>query len=205
MRLSPGERTEVLIDFATGSAPVLMNTRGISQRILDFAVDDRLKPRITTVPDHLDARSAAVAAPMRTRQFSLNMGGNSIGEENVPRGGHGHSESGAHDFGINGRPFAMDRIDVAVALGSVERWIVRGGGGVDHPFHVHGVHFQVLRNGGVAPRREEAGWKDTVLVSGQAELLIPFTRPASRTHPYMYHCHILEHEDAGMMGQFVVT
>ena len=48
-----------------------------------------------------------------------------------------------------------------------------------------------------------AGWKDVVLVEDAAELLVAFNHPATREHPFMYHCHILEHEDAGMMGQYV--
>ncbi|WP_281858894.1 multicopper oxidase domain-containing protein, partial [Litoreibacter halocynthiae] len=49
------------------------------------------------------------------------------------------------------------------------------------------------------------GWKDTVLIDGTAELLMQFEKPASATAPFMYHCHILEHEDGGMMGQFSVA
>jgi FtsP/CotA-like multicopper oxidase with cupredoxin domain len=49
------------------------------------------------------------------------------------------------------------------------------------------------------------GWKDTVLVEDKAELLVAFNQPATREHPFMYHCHILEHEDAGLMGQYVCT
>ena len=49
------------------------------------------------------------------------------------------------------------------------------------------------------------GWKDTVLVEDKAELLVAFNRPATKAHPFMYHCHILEHEDAGLMGQYICT
>jgi blue copper oxidase len=48
-----------------------------------------------------------------------------------------------------------------------------------------------------------AGWKDVVLVEDTAGLLVAFNHPATWEHPFMYHCHILEHEDAGMMGQYV--
>jgi len=47
------------------------------------------------------------------------------------------------------------------------------------------------------------GWKDTVLVNREAEILVPSTQPATSSRPFMFHCHILEHEDAGMMGQSV--
>jgi hypothetical protein len=61
---------------------------------------------------------------------------------------------------------------------------------------------------GVRPRFTELaaylmGWKDVVLVEGNAELLVAFNRPATREHPFMFHCHILEHEDAGLMAQYV--
>jgi FtsP/CotA-like multicopper oxidase with cupredoxin domain len=49
------------------------------------------------------------------------------------------------------------------------------------------------------------GWKDTVLVEDKAELLVAFNQPATHEHPFMYHCHILEHEDARLMGQYVCT
>jgi blue copper oxidase len=75
--------------------------------------------------------------------------------------------------------------------------------GMAHPFHVHGASFQILSLKGAPPPSHLAGWKDVVLVEDAAELLVAFTRPAAREHPFMYHCHILEHGDAGMMGQYV--
>lgn len=107
-------------------------------------------------------------------------------------------------FGINGQPFDMDRIDYQVTAGTVERWIV-GGEMMGHPFHIHGVRFQVVRDKGGDPRPENRGWKDTVFVDGELELLVHFRDPAPVTAPFMFHCHILEHEDRGMMGQLTVA
>jgi FtsP/CotA-like multicopper oxidase with cupredoxin domain len=118
--------------------------------------------------------------------------------------GMGGMMMGGGGFAINGRPYDMDRIDFEVALGSVERWQIRSTM-VAHPFHVHGVRFRVVTENGGPPRPENTGWKDTVLVTGEAEILARFDQPASRDTPFMFHCHILEHEDAGMMGQFTVT
>ncbi len=73
-----------------------------------------------------------------------------------------------------------------------------------HPFHVHGANFQVLSENGNKPGLENQGWKDTVLVDKQVEILIRFDHAAAEQKPFMFHCHILEHEDAGMMGQFSV-
>ncbi|MBV9532227.1 MAG: multicopper oxidase domain-containing protein [Bradyrhizobium sp.] len=72
-----------------------------------------------------------------------------------------------------------------------------------HPFHVYAAMFRVLTLEGALPRAHLAGWKDLVLVEGKAELLVSSLSP--REHPFMYHCHILEHEDAGMMGQYTCT
>ncbi|MCT4655034.1 MAG: multicopper oxidase domain-containing protein [Cohaesibacter sp.] len=70
--------------------------------------------------------------------------------------------------------------------------------------HIHGAVFKVLSENGRSPKNHNQGLKDTVLVEDQVDLLVCFDKPASREKPFMYHCHILEHEDAGMMGQFVV-
>lgn len=103
---------------------------------------------------------------------------------------------------INNVSMNMTRIDQRVKLGDLERWTIRSGG---HSFHVHGASFQILKMGnGEPPPPEEAGWKDTIYPRGKAEVLIKFDYEATDEYPYMFHCHILEHEDMGMMGQFTV-
>jgi FtsP/CotA-like multicopper oxidase with cupredoxin domain len=104
---------------------------------------------------------------------------------------------------INGQLFDMARSDFRVALGSSERWIVSTVM-MAHPFHVHGCRFKVISEDGAPPRSENTGWKDVVGVEKQVELIAEFDNLADDSNPYMYHCHILEHEDAGMMGQFSV-
>ena len=104
--------------------------------------------------------------------------------------------------GINGQTFDMERIDVATKLGTSEVWEVVSAG-MAHPFHIHGALFRILSISGAPPPAHLAGWKDIVLVEDRAELLVAFNQPATRHHPFMYHCHILEHEEAGLMGQYV--
>ncbi|MGV8856279.1 MAG: multicopper oxidase domain-containing protein [Devosia sp.] len=192
LRLSPGERAEILVDFAGGGAPVLMSDPEQSFGVLPFATDSALAARITQLPTALDGvLEDFTDAPARTRQVSLDMG-------------MGGMMMGGGGFAINGQPFDMARIDFEVALGSVERWHIRSTM-VAHPFHVHGVRFRVLSENGAPPRPENTGWKDTVLVPGEAEIVARFDQPAGRDVPLMFHCHILEHEDAGMMGQFTVS
>lgn len=107
---------------------------------------------------------------------------------------------------INGKAFDMDRVDVQLKQGTTEIWEITGTE-MAHPFHVHGASFRILDSGGEPPPAHLAGWKDTVLVEmGKTmRLLVSFDQPSSPGKPFMYHCHILEHEDAGMMGQFVTV
>jgi FtsP/CotA-like multicopper oxidase with cupredoxin domain len=192
LRLSPGERAEILVDFSGGGAPVLLSDPGQSYGVLQFATDASLPTRITRLPDGLDGAPEDLSGQeVKTRQISLDMG-------------MGGMMMGGGGFAINGRPFDMHRIDFQVALGTVERWHIRSVM-VAHPFHVHGVRFRVVSENGAPPRPENTGWKDTVLVPGEAEILARFDHPADRKTPFMFHCHILEHEDAGMMGQFTVA
>jgi FtsP/CotA-like multicopper oxidase with cupredoxin domain len=65
--------------------------------------------------------------------------------------------------------------------------------------------FRVLSIGGEPPAPHLAGGKDTILLDRPAELLMRFTQPATAQTPFMFHCHILEHEDAGMMGQYATS
>jgi blue copper oxidase len=100
----------------------------------------------------------------------------------------------------------MDRIDLTAKLGTAEIWEIDAGGmPMAHPFHIHGATFRILSKNGGKPGAHEAGWKDVVLVEEHAEILVRFDNPAEAKMPFMYHCHILEHEDQGMMGQFAVV
>lgn len=104
-------------------------------------------------------------------------------------------------MGINGKTFDMTRIDAEVKLGAREIWELRGTE-MAHPFHIHGASFRILNLDGAPPPAYQAGNKDTVLVNEWAQLLVSFDQPGDASKPFMFHCHILEHEDAGMMAQY---
>jgi FtsP/CotA-like multicopper oxidase with cupredoxin domain len=76
-----------------------------------------------------------------------------------------------------------------------------------HPFHIHDTQFRIIDRNGRAPGAGEQGLKDTVLVYPReiVRIITQFENYTDSKTPYMFHCHILEHEDAGMMGQFVVV
>ena len=208
LQISPGERYEILADFSDGLDVTLtsgpnrnMGMMGGGRRedahfaVLPFAVDQSLQARITQVPIDLGGSRPDIDATSATRRrISLDM---QMGMGMMMR----RSDS---RFSINGAAFDMGTINFDIRRGTVERWTVSADV-MMHPFHVHGVSFQVLSENGRAPLPQNSGWKDTVLINGWAELLIRFDQGASPQTPFMYHCHILEHEDGGMMGQFTVT
>ena len=98
---------------------------------------------------------------------------------------------------INGKMMDMSRVDVSARLGATEIWQVENLVGMDHPFHLHGFQFQVLdRNGVPEPFRR---WKDTVNVP-KHETVRFIVRYEHYPGKWMFHCHILAHEDHGMMG-----
>jgi blue copper oxidase len=219
LALAPGQRAEILVNFADGKAVSLitlpdanasmlggMGGTGMmmggrsgaadavpAMTVLRFDPKPMAKSRARdSPPDLLIARARPdPAKAVRHRRFVLNM---AMGGMMGARGGTALT--------INGQPFDINRIDEQVGLGDVEIWAVSGET-MNHPFHIHGVHFDVLSRGGGKPDVLDQGPRDTILVKEPVELLIQFGQPASKA-PFMYHCHILEHEDNGMMGQFAV-
>ncbi len=111
-----------------------------------------------------------------------------------------------HMVSLNGKKFDMNRIDDNVELGAIEIWEITTNssmmGRMGHPFHIHGTQFQVLSRNGVEPSDNEMGFKDTVFVGPDetVRIIVQFNNKGV----FMYHCHILEHEEAGMMGQLEV-
>jgi blue copper oxidase len=110
--------------------------------------------------------------------------------------------------GINGKSFALEVPGFAAPLGQVLRWrISEGDDAMPHPVHVHGCQFRILSQHGQKPEAYRAGWKDIAPISGggDSEILLRFPLAAGPNAPYMAHCHILEHEDSGMMAGFTVA
>lgn len=199
--IHPGERVEIMVDFSDGKDRELMakfsdhdDIFTPKQRVLLLQVDESLPTSGTLVRKLNNIENIPESAVVQTRAFVLD---DADDNDNAPE---------YAQFTINGKYMDtnMERIDTRVKKGSIEKWIIISQNNA-HPFHIHGVFFQVLaRDGKKHPM--DTGWKDTVLVGEgeKVELLITFTQPASEKFPYMYHCHILRHEDGGMMGQFIV-
>lgn len=197
VRLSPGERAEIVVAVRPGERTVLRsfppdlglanggdeNAGSDTLDVLELRAASELtvQPAVPTVLAPIERFDPADVAV--TRAFRL----------------FGHQ--------INGRQMESGRIDETVTVGRLERWAVTNDMEMPHNFHVHDVQFQVESVGGAPPPPELAGWKDTVYLPPQTELrlLMRFDDYTDRDAPYMYHCHLLAHEDEGMMGQFVVV
>ena len=98
---------------------------------------------------------------------------------------------------INGHTMDMARIDVSTHVGATEIWEITNIVGMDHPFHLHGFQFQVLDRDGV--REPYAAWKDMLNIPRHSSARI-IVRYDDYPGKWMFHCHILDHEDHGMMG-----
>ena len=124
--------------------------------------------------------------PQEVRYFELN---------------HGMNPSVGMAFLINGQSYQGDRLDTTVKLNTIEDWEISNTGVMDHPFHIHGNAFQVVSRNGQP--ESLLAWRDTVLVprGETVRIRIPFRDFAGKT---VYHCHILDHEDLGMMGNLVI-
>jgi FtsP/CotA-like multicopper oxidase with cupredoxin domain len=206
--LGPGERVEILVDFAAypvGASVLLVSLpfgtpggmmgmggaarQGAQLSVLRFDVDRPAEAsfRLPTslVPlERLDPRQA-----VRVRTFAMQMG-------------MGPMMAG---FTINGRRFDARRVDEQVRLNELEVWEVSNVSQEIHPFHVHATSFQVLSRttrSDLGP--QDLGWKDTIVVwpAEMVRLLVRFDRYRGL---YVLHCHNLEHEDAGMMSAFEVV
>jgi FtsP/CotA-like multicopper oxidase with cupredoxin domain len=104
---------------------------------------------------------------------------------------------------LDKKPYDIKRIDQKVKLGTTEIWEIKNSIHMAHPFHMHGVHFQILDRDGKVDFPTDRGFKDTVLVmpNETVRIIIHFTMPGL----FIYHCHILEHEDHAMMANFLVS
>lgn len=221
MEMGPGERCEIIVDMLDGATAQLLarfeddveaeeeDIAGAALQYLGLADSPPRLPSLTlqvdaALPAHtapLPQKMATIALPKpgdiaRTRDFMLTMA-----EDKSTGGGHG-----AMSMNINGEEMNMKVINEQVPMGEWERWRFRSNFG-QHPFHVHGCSFLVeqIEGGKVDPA--EIGWKDMIILDDDAwsEIIVRFDHPATKEYPYMYHCHILEHEDRGMMGQFTVS
>lgn len=194
--LSPGERAEIVVTLTPGERIALrsnapdpaLHAGSAAFDVLELraaaslAPSPRVPAHLASLPDSAQLEAGATdAAAERTFVMS------------------GHN--------INDKQMDLGRADVVATVDTDEVWTVRNDNPLPHSFHVHDTQFRILSIDGAPPPAGLAGYKDTIALEGDREyrLLVRFADYADPTTPYMYHCHLLWHEDQGMMGQFLVV
>lgn len=186
--LTPSERAEIVVDFSqinTDNELALINEEG--SILLPFEVADQ-SGAVSRVPGDMN-------------DFSL-----TEEEMDLPVTKKIELFGMMKMVAINGKKFDPERIDFTQQQGVTEVWEIYNKpdmmGGMIHPFHIHGAQFKIISRDGEAPPENERGWKDSISVAPDetVKIAIQFKHKGV----YMFHCHILEHEDNGMMGQILI-
>lgn len=227
LRLAPGERAEILVDLSAMQSQTVFLTNygsqipngyygavnpaamgmatipnyssngfnGTDKNLLQINVTAPTASAVTTIPSSLTIvtpLSQASASATRNKTFMpKTMGGGS--GLNGP-------------FVINGSSYDMTIINDTIPFNNIEVWNLTNNTAIAHPFHIHDVQFYIIDINGSAPPANMAGKKDVVVVPAQqtVKFIAKFDDFSDPMTPYMYHCHMLAHEDEGMMGQFLV-
>jgi len=223
--LAPGERAEVLINFTGmgeqtiylmsyaselpngiigariagimgGTLPNYTSNKlnGANFNILKLAIVNPTSYPVTTIPSTLIMNNPwNIILSNKTRTFTFTALGGMMNIEGP--------------FFINGTAFNMETINFSTKLNNIEIWEIKNNTGIAHPFHVHGLQFYLLDRNGTPVSMNERGRKDNVLVLPleTVRFITKFEDYTNSTIPFMYHCHLLTHEDDGMMGQFTVS
>ncbi len=227
--LSPGERAEILVNLSgmTGQTIYLKSyaselpagiygadtlgsgidsvheyeenfLNGADFSLLQLNITPPTSSPVTTIPASLVSLTPFNPA-MATKNRTLVLDTMRLLPADVPNRADG-------PFGINNKSFDMDSINEVVYLNTTEIWTLKNNTLVAHPFHIHDIQFNVIEEHGIVLPPHKRGWKDVVLVMpmDSVKFLTKFETFTDPMVPYMYHCHLLHHEDDGMMGSFIV-
>lgn len=224
--LAPGERTEILLNLGTNAIGSVVNlmaynsasslgstlsfgypgeepgTSGqfgsllndIDYQILHIVVTNATANPILTLPAVLCTNTFWTTANV-TKSRTITLTG-------------GQPPSGV--FVFDSSPFSINVVNQYVSLNAVEEWTIVNTSIFSHAFHIHDVEFTPLARTGsgvvTGIQAYEQGWKDTIYVqqNSSVSFIAKFDTFASPYNPFMYHCHMIDHEDEGTMAQFVV-
>jgi len=193
----PSQRVDVLVDGGKPGAYKLVSERTLTGPIGDEFPAQNMALLVVAPPGGSPPPSVASEPDYA---YKSNLSGATIDAQRLIVFS---SDDAAGLFFINHRIFDHERVDIRVPLGNTEEWTIRNSADELHIFHIHQVHFQVMSVNG-QPQPFD-GMVDTVTVPihGEVKIRIAFTDPLI-VGRFMFHCHILEHEDKGMMGQIEV-
>ena len=183
LTLVPGERAEIVVDsknFKDKEYLYINNTRALEFRKTEEKSLSNIPKELVKVPEIKDNIDK-----LNVRNFVLK----TTSKSNT----------------INNEEYDMEKMNFDVKKGEKEIWSITNSNGMmdmPHPFHVHGAQFRVLERDGKKPPLNEQGFKDTINIRAgeNVKILIEYKTDGIT----VYHCHILEHEEMGMMGQFYI-
>ncbi len=160
--------------------------------LLHITVGAATASPITTVPTTLASNRYWTAADVTNRRTITITGGQPAAQT---------------VWSFDNKSFSHAVINQTIKLGAVEQWTITNNNIFGHSIHLHDVQFKILSRSSGPVASYESGWKDTfyIPVNSSVVVIAKFEDFASLTTPYMYHCHFSNHEDEGLMGQFLVV
>jgi bilirubin oxidase len=216
LNLGNGERAEILVDFSGqegksfyiqqfgnelpqgfmgGPSMMGMQLGPLDNKtfnLLKINVIPPVKNAVTTIPQYLTTNQKIPESGALERTIRLSA----------------QPMMSTTNFFINNAKFDEEVINFKVKQDDVEIWTITNQTMMAHPFHIHGNPFYILSINGSLPSENLQGRKDVVMIppmNGSVKLITKYSDFSDPDFSYMYHCHILTHEDNGMMGQFLVT
>ncbi len=203
LALMPGSRADVLVTMATGTS--VLQTRPVDRGSPGGMMGGNSSSEgVVTLATLTVAGAAAASFPSPSRSEPRDLSSQPLDGKRtltLAMGGAGMGGSMMR-FTIDGHAFDPARIDQSVDIGTIEEWTIVNTSPMDHPFHLHVWPMQIIEIGGRAV--ETPTWQDVVNVPphSTSRVRIAFDDFTGTT---VYHCHILDHEDNGMMGVISVS
>lgn len=202
--LGPGERAEIVVDLSDAQGQTLHFANYSSELDASYIA-------VTAGDDYDHANyilfSLDVTAPTANPVTSIPVTLNDIVRLDPSQAVTTRTLTLNIPPSINGTTFNMEVVNITTTLGTQEIWSIVNLSEEPHPIHIHDSPFQIISRNGAPLPDYELGWKDTVIVKSleRVDVMKDFSGYADPTGPFMYHCHILDHEDKGMMGQFIIV
>ena len=190
--LAPAERAEILLDLSAYKVGDILTLKDGNLNLMTIKISEESFKEVSIPTTLISIENYDINNVVNKRKFVMSGMGPMVN--------------------INGRQMDLNYINEQVKINNLEEWTIINNSSqmgmmgrnnsTPHPFHIHGAQFRVIQRNNQMPPLNEQGWKDTVMLNRDEEvkILIKFSKKGL----FMYHCHILEHEDSGMMGQLLV-
>ncbi|WP_241622528.1 multicopper oxidase CueO [Rosenbergiella australiborealis] len=192
--------------------PSVPSTDGLIRRRVRLSMDAQLDAMGMQQLMQRYGQKAMAGMPMHSMSSMPDKMSDSMQNSHASMPGMASGQMADHNYDfhqgnkINGKAYQINDISWQSSQGQHEIWEISGEGDMMlHPFHIHGTQYRILSENDQPVPAHRQGWKDTVRVEGGvSQVMVLFPHTADRQSPYMAHCHLLEHEDTGMMMSFTV-